>query len=146
MTDRLDDGFSTTIAFSAGSSGVTLQLWEKEVTPPGIAGGGPNETTTMRNTAWRTMSPKQLMTLLASSLVAAYDPAVYDEMVAMINVNQAITLTFSDNSTLVFWGWIDGFTPNNIVEGEQPTVNLNIEPSNQNAAGTEIAPAYADAP
>jgi len=141
----IDDGFKTTIAFSAGSSGVVLAniLKERNVTPPGIEGGGPNDTTTMRNTTWRTRSPKGLKTLSAGALVCAYDPAVFDELVAMVNVNQSIVITFADLSTLTFWGWIDNAVFSEVTEGEQPTVTITIEPSNQNASGAEIAPDYA---
>ncbi len=142
MTERIDDGHPTTIAFSAGSSGVTFLMYEKEVVPPGVSGGGENDTTTMRNTTWRTKAPKSLKTLLPGSFVGAYDPAVLDEIVAMANVNQSIVLTFPDDSTWTFWGWIDEFVPNTIVEGEQPTANVTIIPSNQNASGVETAPVY----
>jgi len=139
---RIDDGFSTYISFSEDSA---VQLWEKGVTPPGIDGGGENDTSTMRNTAWRTRAPKGLKTLTECSARVAYDPAVYDEIVTMCNVNQQITITFADDSTLVFWGWINEFTPGESVEGEQPEADLTIIPSNQNAAGTETAPVYASA-
>ncbi len=136
---RMDDGFATLIAFAEDSD---VQMWEKEVTPPGVSGGGENDTSTMRNTTWRTKSPKGLKSLAPASAVVAYDPAVYDEIVAMVNVNQAITVTFPDDTTLVFWGWIDEFTPGASVEGEQPTAEVTIIPSNQDAAGDEIAPNY----
>jgi len=136
---RIDDGFATLISFSEDSS---VQMWEKEVTPPGISGGGENDTSTMRNTTWRTRSPKGLITLSESSITVAYDPAVYDEIIAMVNVNQQITITFPDNSTLVFWGWIDEFTPGANTEGEQPTADITIIPSNQNDSGVETAPVY----
>lgn len=134
---RLDDGFSTLIEFSEDSD---VQMWEKEVQPPGADGGGENDTSTMRNTTWRTKAPKGLISLSPASAVVAYDPAVYDEIIAMLNVNQQITITFPDASTLVFWGWIDKFTPNALKEGEQPTANVEIIPSNQNGSGVETAP------
>jgi len=137
---RMDDGFSTLIEFDEDSS---VQMWEKEVTPPGVSGGGANETSTMQNTTWRTKSPKGLIDLSDASVTVAYDPAVYDEIIAMVNTNQQITITFPDSSTLVFWGWIDEFTPNANVEGEQPTAELTIIPSNQNGSGVETAPVYA---
>lgn len=140
---RLDDGLGTLITFAAASS---VLLWEKEVTPPGIEGGGPNDTTTMHNVAWRTMAPKQLKTLTPSTFKAAYDPAVYDSILAMIQVNQQITITFPDGSTLAFYGWVDEFTPDAIVEGEQPTAEVTIQPSNQDGAGDETAPDYTAAP
>ena len=142
------DGYQTTIDFSSSemtSDALIIRLMEeKEVTPPGVSGGGANDASTMRNTTWRTMSPKSLRTLTPVTIVIAYDPALYDEMVAMINDNQLITITFPDTSTLAFWGWIDEFTPNANVEGEQPTANITIIPSNQDADNNdaEIAPAF----
>jgi hypothetical protein len=138
---RLDDGYQTLVTFSAASSGVEV-FWEKAVTPPGVDGGGPNDTTTMHNVAYRTNAPKFLKTLTAGSFTAAYDPAILDELIAMVNTNQAITITYPDGSTWVFWGWINDAQPGEIVEGEQPTIDITIEPSNQDAAGDEIAPVY----
>ena len=141
----LNDGYQTLVDFSAGTSGVTFGFFEKEVTPPGVAGGGPNDTTTMRNNSFRTMQPKALRTLTPMTEVGAYDPAVYDEIMAMINVNQVITVTFPDGSTLTFWGWLDEFAPGNHVEGEQPTATITIQPSNQDNSNVEKPPIYAAA-
>ena len=144
----MNDGYQTTIRFTSAEmdsqANLLTLMEEKEVTPPGVAGGGANDATTMRNTTWRTMAPKVLKTLTESPFVVAYDPEVYDEMVAMINDNQLITITFPDCSRLAFWGWIDSFTPNAQVEGEQPTANIVIIPSNQDAGNdnAEIAPDY----
>ena len=146
----MGDGYQTTIDFSSSlmtSDALTLTLMEeKEITPPGIAGGGANDASTMRNATWRTMSPKSLRTLTPVTIVVAYDPALYDEMVAMINVNQLIRIEFPDGATLDFWGWLDEFTPGASVEGSQPTATLTIIPSNQDADNdnAEIAPAYTD--
>ncbi len=139
MSERVDDGFSTLIEFSANTS---IKLWEKSVTPPGVSGGGANETTTMRNTEWRTNSPKKLKTLTEGGAQCAYDPAVFPEIVAMVNVNQEITITFADGDTLTFWGWLDEFIPGEIVEGEQPTAEIKIIPSNQDNSRVEQAPIH----
>lgn len=136
---RIDDGQGTQIDFSLASSGATL-WWEKTVTPPGYDGGGENDTTTMRNSTYRTKWPKTLITLTPASFVAAYDTAFYPEMLSMLNTNQYITVTFPDGSTFSFWGWINTFTPNEVVEGEQPTANVEIIPSNQNNSKVETAP------
>lgn len=144
----LTDGYQTLITFTSDeiSSAVTLTtiMQEQEVTPPGVGGGGPNDTTTMRNETWRTRHPKNLRTLTPMTVIIKYDPALYDEMVAMVNDNQAITITFPDESTLLFWGWIDSFTPNAHVEGDQPTATVVIEPSNMDADNDneEIDPVY----
>ena len=59
----LTDGFATTVTFYALGTGTTLYAKEISVTPPGINAGGENDTTTMRNTTWRTRQPKSLKTL-----------------------------------------------------------------------------------
>ncbi len=136
---RLDDGHSTTIEFAAEDSAGIL-FWEKEVTPPGMEGGGPNDTTTMRNLVYRTQSPKQLITMTDATLKVAYDAAVSDQIVAIINVNNLITITYPDGATLAFWGWLNTWAPDPLVEGEQPTATVTIHASNQNASGVETAP------
>ena len=136
----LNEGHPTKIDF--GTSDVSLVLFEKEVTPPSMDGGGPNDTTTMRNDTYRTKQPKVLITLGQSSFTAAYDPACYDDLVAALNVNQLITITFSDTHTLAFYGWLDKFTPARVTEGAQPTAECVIECSNQDNEGEETAPVY----
>lgn len=142
---RIDDGHPTTIEFSASQSGEPLLFWEKEVTPPGLQGGGPNDTTTMRNIKWRTKSPKKLISLSPGSFTASYDPAVMEQVLDLLNVNNQITVTYPNGDTYTFWGWLDEFTPNACVEGEQPTATCTIEPSNTNASGVETDPVYQEA-
>ena len=136
---RLDDGFATFITFE-NLPGV--KLFEKEVNPPGISANGPIDTTTMRNTEWRTMAPKVLKTMPQIQATVAYAtdaiPLLYDQ----IGINQPIVVTMPDQSTIAFWGWIEEFVPGANVEGEQPTATLTIQPSLRNDAGEEVAPAY----
>lgn len=139
---RIDDGHSTTISFSAGGSGMGVTMSEREVTPPGMSMGGENDTTTMRNGTWRTKAPKQLKTLTPCTVSVTYDSEIYDELLTLLGVNQLITITFPDDSTLAFWGWVDEFTPGNIVEGEPAVGDITIIPSNQNASQEETAPVY----
>lgn len=134
---RLDDGHQTLISFAADP---TVLFYEKTVTPPGIDGGGEVDTTTMLNSAWRTRNPKALKTLTNAATTVAYDPGCYSEVIALCNVNTLITVTFPDGATVAFWGWLNTFTPNEHVEGEQPTAEITIIPSNQNASGVETAP------
>jgi len=139
MSKRIDDGHQTLIGFAVNPS---VKFYEKTVTPPGVDGGGENDTTTMLNTAWRTRAPKKLKTLSNASITVAYDPAVYPQIVAMVNVNTLITVTFADGDTLAFWGWLNSFTPGEAQEGEQPTAQIEIIPSNQNDSGVETAPIH----
>ena len=133
----INDGFSTTINFGQG-----ITVVEKTVTAPGISGGGEVDTTTMGNTTWRTRNPKALITLKEASATVVYDPAAYTSLIALLNVNDSIVVTFPDTSTLTFYGWLDEFTPGENTEGEQPTAEIVIIPSNHNA-GVETAPVYA---
>lgn len=136
---RMDDGMATLITLANAPD---IEIWEKSVTPPGLSGGGAIDTTTMRNTSLRTNAPKKLKTVTPLSLSAAYDPAVYTTLKAQINVNQAITVTFPDGSTVVFWGWVDDAQPGANEEGTQPTIDITIQPSNMDASGAEIDVAY----
>lgn len=138
---RLDDGFSTIITIA---NLPTVKMFEKEVTPPGFTAGGAIETTTMRNTAYRTNAPRKLKSLSPMTSTVAYATSALEGIWAQIGVNQLITVTFPDGSSLVFWGWIEEFTPSNMVEGEQPTANLVVQPGMRNADGAEVAPVYND--
>ena len=133
----INDGFSTVIVFP----GANVVFKEKEVTPPGVDGGGENDTTTMRNLAWRTRQPKKLKTLEKLTLKVAWDSAAYVSIVAEVNTNQVVRVIFPDNTILEFWGWLNKFMPDPMKEGEQPTAEIEIICSNQNDAGAEVAPA-----
>jgi len=134
---KLSDGYQTLISFSANSS---IKLWEKTVTPPAISGGGGIDTTGMTNETYRTKAPKSLLTIENTSSTCRYDPAVYSEILALMNVVNTITLTWPDATTLSFEGFLDVFTPNELTEGEEPTAEIDIIAGNENAAGTETGP------
>jgi hypothetical protein len=140
----INDGFSTTMYFSNAPSGVTLYFEEIDVTPPGVDMGGPNDTTTMRNSTWRTRQPKKLKTLTPMTATCKYDPRIYSQILDMIGVITDVVVTFPDGETEQFKGWIDKFIPNALVEGEMGTAVVTVEPSNQSAAGVEVAPVYQD--
>lgn len=142
MSDRIDDGFSTIYTFSANGA---VAFYERETTPPGVDGGGANDTTNMRNTEWRTRAPKKLKTLSDAGTTVMWKSEAFEDVVDMVNVNQLITLTFPDGSTLAFWGWLNKFTPNAHKEGEVATAMVEIIPSNQNGSGVETGPVYTDA-
>lgn len=133
---RLKDGFSTRIAFALDPD---ISFWEVDVTPPGLDGGDAIDYTTMHNTTYRTMAPRQLKTLTDAASTAAYDPAVFTQILAIVNVNGWITIHYPDGSTLDFVGYLRTFEPGACAEGEQPTATINITPTNQ-ILGVETAP------
>lgn len=125
---KMDDGHRTVIVFGLLS---TAKFWEKEVTPPGLDGGDAVEQTTMRNTTWRTSLPRALATLTETTITAAWDPESYNDIVdTLLNKNGTLTVIFPDGSTLAFFGFLRLAEPQSFVEGEQPEIQLTIEPSN----------------
>jgi hypothetical protein len=139
----LKDGFKTLIGFAADA---TVEIEEIEVTPFGVEGGGAINDATMRNTAYRTQAPKLLKTITNAGCVYAYDPACLTKILALINVNNLITITHPDNSTHKVWGWMNSFVPSAHTEGERPTADSEIIASNRNGSGVETGPVYAAAP
>jgi hypothetical protein len=136
----LDDGFSTLITFAADDD---VAFWEKTVQPPGVDGGDGIDQTTMHNTAWRVMRARQLKTLTDVAVVAAYDPKVYDEIIALVNVEGSITCLFPNNDTLDFYGYLKEFTPQVHEEGTQPEANIVIVCTNWDpSANEEAGPNY----
>lgn len=135
---KLDDGYSTKIAFERDPD---VSFWEKTVQPPGIDGGDAIDTTTMHNAAWRTMAARALKTLTECSVVAAYDPNVYNNILNLINAEGSITIHFPDASKLDFYGYLKTFEPSENTEGEQPEATITIVPTNYDPANdTEASP------
>ena len=127
--NMLENGFSTKIAFAADAN---VTFWEKSVTPPGVDGGDAIEISTMFNTTWRTKAAQSLKDLTDAGASAAWDPKVYDEIVALINVEGEITITFPDDSTLDFFGYLKSFVPGEMAEGDQPMADIVVVCTNIN--------------
>ncbi len=123
----LADGYQTTIAFQLDPD---IELWEKTVQPSGFDGGDMIDQTTMFNAAFRTAAFRSLVTVTATSGVCAYDPDVYDQIKAILNLNGGVTVTFPDGSTLDLWGGLRLFEPQSLEEGSQPEANVTIEVTN----------------
>jgi len=141
MIRRYDNGFSTTVGFE-NLPGVGI--FEKDITPPGITAGGPIDTTTMRNTAWRTLTGRSLKTFTPITVTVAFDFPSLNAIQSEIGENQIIVLTFPEGATVTFYGWIEEFVPAAFVEGEQPTAKMTIQPSLSSPAGLETPPVYND--
>lgn len=134
---RLDEGHGT--FFQIGEDPLT-SLWEKTVTPPGIDGGDPVDTTTMHNKDVRTYEPRKLKTLTEAGASCAYDTESNDAMMALINVKKQISVIYPDGSRYTFWGYLRVFQPDEITEGEQPTAQVSIQPTNTDEDGEESLP------
>lgn len=140
MGTKMKDGFKTLVSFAnMGSAGGSL-YWETAVTPPALSAGGVIDTTTMRNTKYRTKATRTLIDVLTSSFTAAYDNLIVSQLLAQVGVSQLITITYPDDTTFAYYGALNDFTPGEFVEGEMPTAEFSTEPTNVNSADVETAP------
>lgn len=138
--ERLPNGYQSFFAFSRNP---TISLWEMELTPPGIDGGDPVQTSTQHNEEWETMAPAALKTLTEHEFTAAYDPRVYDDILDLINQPDSITNHFPDTSSLVYWGYLKSFEPDSLSNGEMPQASCTIVPTNTDpTTGEEEPPVY----
>jgi hypothetical protein len=137
----LKDGYRTLVSIG----GITAVFEEISVTPPALDSGGGIDQTTMRNSRYRTKLGKSLITLDTVTLTVAYDPRTYAQVIPILGSNRAITITFPEGSTLVFYAIVSKFDPGEHAEGERPEATLELEPSNLSTAATplEIAPVFA---
>jgi hypothetical protein len=124
----LANGFRSLISFALRPN---LFVREKEIQPPEIDGGGPIDTTTMRNLAWRTKAAKSLKDLGEIVLQVQFDPFVYSQLSVDINTPQTMTVTFPDGAFIQFVAYINKFTPPSMKEGEFPLAELRIVPTNK---------------
>ena len=135
---KLHDGFSTLVTLGKDRN---IEFWEKTVTPPGLDGGDAIEQTTMFNATVRTMAPRSLYTLTESTITAAYDPDLYNQIQYAINRDDTITITFPDESQLAFFGYLRLFEPQTHEEGSQPECNVTFTPTNWDSVNNiEAAP------
>lgn len=140
-TRRLESGQGTKITFTAAPG---LSVWEDDVTPPGIEGGDAIDNTNHFNTTWRTKAARKLKELLDTSFTGFYNTALYTELLAIVNVEMAITVTFPDSGTLAFYGFLKTFAQaghnegNTAPKGTFTIVATNIDP----LTGLEAGPVY----
>jgi hypothetical protein len=139
----LVDGLGTTIDFAEAAS---VKFSEVTLQPPGLTGGGAINTTGLRNVRVRTQQPKKLVSVSSSKGTVKYDPLALEDAYALQGVNQEITVTHPDGSTTVAWGWLEDFVPSENEEGNEPTADIVIEWSNENASGVETKPVTTAAP
>lgn len=135
----LMDGFPTIIGFSLGS----YHLYERTLDPIGYSMGGAIGVETMRNEAFRTQSPKSLVSVLAAGVKTAYLPTEIPLIINDIGENQTIAIVWPTGTSVTFWGWIEEFKPETLEEGKFPLADVKIEVSNLNNSGVETGPVWA---
>lgn len=122
----LENGFVCKIACSQDPD---ISFWEKTIKPPSLDGGAAIETSTQWNSVMRTMGFRALITAGPSNLKVAYDPVVYDQIRAIMNVNCAWTLHWPNGATHTFYGALTLFDPAELVPGTFPEASVVITPS-----------------
>ncbi len=141
---KLDDGFKTHFSFASDTD---VGLWEKTVKPFGFDAGDAIVTTTMHNTRWRTKAARQLVDLTPMSGTAAYSPDQLNAILALVGVEQAITVHFSDGDAMSAYGFLKSFEPQECSEGSQPEAQFSVEFTNVDpATGAEVGPAFHNNP
>lgn len=140
---KMEDGYRTLVTFATDRD---VRLWERSITPPGLEGGEPIDTTTMHNDVWRSMAPRHLKSMTEFQMECGYDPKCYDELRDLINVETTVTVLFPDTSTLAFYGFLRNFQPNALEEGSFPTATVTVVPTNADpTTGAEEAPVLTSA-
>lgn len=138
---ELRDGMATLIEFSLKPN---IKLYEQEVTPMGISGGGAIPQSNMRNQTWHTKWPKSLRNADDIPATVSYAPIAYTDILDIHQVNQLIVVRHPDGTGIQFWGWLEEFKPASNKEGEKPTASILICVSNLNDDGEETPPELID--
>lgn len=134
----LEDGSFSKFAFAADPD---VSLWEMESKPPGVDGGEAIDITTHHNVALRTSAARKLKNLTEATFKCGYDPAVVTQLLALINVEGAITQYFPDGSKEDYFGYLRVVEFDALVPGNLPTCNATIHPTNRDpVARTEQGP------
>jgi hypothetical protein len=140
---KLGDGYQTLITMQLKPN---IQLWEVTVKPGGFDGGEKVDTTTMHNLKWRTMAPRHLYTLTDMSTTCAYDPDFIPDLLSVLNVQQAITTYFPDNSAIAFFGFLQKAEFQDNKEGAMPLADVVFTPTNWDYVnGVEAGPVFVPA-
>lgn len=139
---RLDNGYQALFSIS---SNITIEIYEKTITPPAIDGGDPIMTDTMLNEVYITKAPQCLQEWDDVTVVAAYDPAVLSELQAVLNVIQAMTIYYPDGTALTFWGFVRRIESSPLQKNTQPEITLTVvianwDPNNCVEAGPVLVP------
>lgn len=133
---RMTDGLGTRIIFAG------IDIRRVGVTPFGIDGTEFKDLTTLENEEYRTFLPKKLKTMTSGKQTVYYDPNDLEAIRDLINVNQEFTLRYPDGEEDTVWGALKSFIPNEHKEGQPPTAEMEIVPTNMDTNLDEVAPSF----
>lgn len=134
----LRNGYQSKIACSLDPD---ISFWEKSITPPSMDNGEPIDITTMWNESYRTKAAQALSDSGMCTVRVAYDPDVYNQILAILAQDAQWTVEFPDGSTLSFYGYLKSFEVGELVNGTQPEGTITIVVTNYDqTAGAEEPP------
>ena len=137
---HLNEGYQTLMAFEKAPA---ASLWEQSIEPPGPDTGEKIPTTTMFNQRWRTFWPPALIEMTDGSCKGGYSPHAYQDLLAILGINQSVTVHFPNGDTLSFFGFLKEFKPAALEEHKFPEAAFTIVCTNQDPAdGSEAAPLF----
>lgn len=123
----LTEGYQILLAMSQDPD---ISIWEKTIKLPGIDAGDAIDITTQHNTKWTTMVSGALLTLTEFTVVGSFDPDAYNQLIAIMRVNGAMTIHLPDGSTISFFAYVKAVEGPEGKRKEQPDMTVTIQPTN----------------
>jgi hypothetical protein len=120
---KVDQGFKILISNSAN---LAVNFWEIEVTPQGVDGGDPINTSTQFNNKYHTKRPRALINAMGGKMKGQLCAGTRHEAEAMINIEGTITEHYPDGSTYAYYGYFKDVKFDAFKEGEKPTAEIEI--------------------
>lgn len=120
------DGYQALITFSVNPD---VGLWvtlEGGLKPGGLDTEGEIKIGTMHARRYRIKAAKKLLTHMPTTFTAFYAPSVLPELEALLGFQTTITITFPDETTWAFFGYLNKFDPSDMKEGVAPTATCEI--------------------
>lgn len=129
----------------AVGTSITIGAWTtclKNVQPIGVDGGEAIDVTCLSNVTWITKQPQKLREVPDITFSTQYHPESWTTVNTEINTNQLITIRFNNAATLVFWGFLKSYEPQQAGKGDEWLANGTIVVTNMNNTGVEVDPVY----
>jgi len=120
-----------------------LDLCLKSLGAVGATGGDPIDATCLSNVEFVTKQPQTLKEIPDIAFACLYTPSELAAVLAEINVNQIISITFAaGEGSLTFWGYLKSYEPKEAAKGEDWQATGVVVVTNLDATGAEVGPQF----